>query len=264
MTLTNASRLPEAFARAAASDSYSRGDCDFTVTELLKPSRQRQLQIIYKDQITEDVRSRVWAVLGQAVHSVLERSARPGIDIIEKRVYRKFGSFVVSGQFDLLETDTGTLSDWKITKTYGFTKKGGRGKKPEHVAQLNMLRYLMHGSYGVEKLQIIGILKDWDDKKRFESGYPEAEVVKVDIPIHDDDKVEKFIMNRIVSHQRAQEKLPLCSVKETWGGVRCRKYCSASKFCDQFAYTQKTGLLIQEDDKGVVNAVTEETHTYQG
>jgi len=251
MKLTNNSGLPEAFVRAVKNDPYSKGDADFSVTELLKPPRARALEIKYKDEIIEDARDRVWAVLGQSVHYILMQSARDG-DIVERRFSSEFLGMKVAGQIDLLETDTKTLSDWKVTKAYPFTKKGGSGLKDEWVAQLNMQLELLRGNgLDATRLQIVGILKDFDEaktkvgSKRFELGYPKAEIVAVEMPMWDRERTQAFIKQRVRAHHTAARELPLCGAEETWGGRRCARYCPASAFCDQYQSALKTGILTQ-------------------
>lgn len=251
MKITNKFNLPESIVRAMKNDKYDKGNADFSVTGLLKPARAAALEGLHEDEISEDVSDRIFALLGQATHSVLERSARPEIDLVEKRYFATFNGYVLSGQIDLLERDSGVLSDFKVTKAYPFTNKGGKGRKPDWDAQLNMqLELLRQNGLDAKKLQIIGILRDWDErctdpynKLKYMTGYPEAEIAAVEVPIWDRVKSQKFIEERIKVHVSARENLPLCSSSETWGGNRCKAYCSAAPFCLQFIEGKKTGII---------------------
>lgn len=253
MKITNKTNLPEAIVRAVTNDSYNRGEADFSVTQLLSPPRAEALKETYKDQIEEDASGRIFSLLGQATHVILERSARPGLDLVEERFFGKFGEYVLSGQVDLLETDSGVLSDFKVTKAYPFSNKGGKGQKPEWLQQLNMqLELLRMNGLDAKKIQIVGILRDWDkkcldpsNKMKYMAGYPLAEIVFVDIPIWTREEAQKFIHERIKAHVDAKKVLPLCSSSETWGGNRCKDYCSAAAFCEQYQKSKKTGLISE-------------------
>lgn len=252
MKLTNRKNLPDAILRALANDPYDRGDCDFSVTGLLKPARAAALEEIHKDELTEDASNRVFSLLGQATHTILERQARDE-DLVEQRYFAKFINYTVSGQIDLLEMDKGILSDFKVTKAYAFSSKGGKGQKPEWIQQLNMCRELAlqnDSNLTINKLQIVGILRDWDKncldpskKMKYMAGYPDAEIVTVDIPIWPREETVRFIEMRIREHVASKTFLPKCSGGETWGGNRCKGYCAAAPFCDQFNEALKTGKI---------------------
>jgi hypothetical protein len=252
---TNKYGVPESVVRAIKNDSYDKGQADFSVTGLLKPARAARLEELHKHELEEDVSDRIFSLLGQSVHSVLERSARPDSDLVEKRFFTKIEGVVLSGQIDLLERDTNTLSDFKVTKAYPFTSKGGKGQKPEWIQQLNMqLELIRSNGYDATKLQIVGIIRDWDkrctdpyQKLKYMAGYPEAEIAVVEMPIWDRDKTESFIKSRIEAHVKAKDALPLCTPAETWGGNRCKGYCTAAPFCTQFQESKKTGLIQTQE-----------------
>lgn len=243
MKLTNKKNLPSQLFRAIQNDPYTKGESDYSVTGLLKPPRAAALELKHFDEIEEDISSRTFALLGQAVHVILERAANPN-DLVEKRFFSEFNGVKVSGQIDYYDCETKTLSDWKVTKAWAFSKKGGSGKKPEWIQQLNMQAHLirLHG-INAEKLQIVGILKDFDQKKAGENGYPDAEIVVADIPLWDAQACQEFILERIKLHEAAKSELPKCSGGETWGGNRCKGYCLAAPFCEQYKSALKTGLL---------------------
>lgn len=251
MTLTNLYNLPLSVVRAMENDKYSKGDSDFSVTQLLNPPRQEALKEIHKDELVEEASNRIFALLGQATHVILERGAREGIDLVERRFFATFLGKRVSGQIDLLERDSGVLSDFKVTKAYPFTKKGGKGLKPEWIAQLNMqLELMRQNGESAERLQIVGIVRDWDEKcldpynkLKYLEGYPPTEIVTVPVPIWERKKTVAFIEERVDLHLQAKVLIPRCGSAETWGGDRCKGYCVVSPHCEQYKNATKTGLL---------------------
>ena len=250
MKITNKDGLPAPFVRAVENDPYDNGGSDFTATSLVIPSRIWALEREYRDQLEVEASSRVAVTLGQAMHKICERAARPLIDIIEKRFFFKIGHYTVSAQVDLFETDTGTLYDWKCTKTYPFTRSGGGGVKAEWEQQLNIGKVALELSgLIVKKLSIIGILKDFDSNcldyssRHYSPGYPKFEVVEAEQRIWTPSEAANFIGERINSHVRATRELPRCTPQEAWGGRRCAKYCQVSKFCTQYQSAKQTGRL---------------------
>jgi hypothetical protein len=79
--LTNKHGLPQPVYNAAANDSYSMGDSDVSITRLLNPPRITALEDRHADEIEVDAMDRIWIILGQAVHTILER-ADPRIALI--------------------------------------------------------------------------------------------------------------------------------------------------------------------------------------
>lgn len=248
MKLTNKLNLPDVYVRAAENDPYSRGDSDFTATSLETPPRAYALMEKFKDQVEVDASSRVASIIGQGMHHIAERAARPGIDLCEKRL---FGSIEVDGkvykisaQLDLFETDSCALYDWKTTKAYAFHKKAGGGKKPEWISQLNVGAWVLkYNGYEAKSLNIIALLKDWDRREASSSGYPSSEVIAVPLPIWTFEETSKYIEDRIRLFVSAKTNLPRCSSKDNWNGRRCDGWCDPGSVCEQYQSSKKTGLI---------------------
>lgn len=251
MKYTNNYNLPEAFVRAIANDPYSREGSDFSPSSLALPSRAWALIERNYDRLTVDVSTRVASIIGQGSHLVAERAARSGVDIAEKRYFSEFcvddKTYKVSAQIDLFETNTGKLYDWKTAKTFAFFRKSGGGKKPEWIAQMNIGAELMRRN-GLEPLSltIIAFLKDWNKGAILTPGYPQTEVMAVDLPMWPPGEVEKYIQNRIRSHVQAKDLLPMCTKEEAWYGRRCEQYCEAAQVCNQYHESRKTGIFFEE------------------
>lgn len=100
MKLTNRLGLPRSIENAVRNDRYSRGNADISVTGLIGPARKRALEIKHADEITEDVAERIWALMGQIAHGILQR-ADDG-SLTEKRLFIERHGWRISGQFDRL------------------------------------------------------------------------------------------------------------------------------------------------------------------
>lgn len=255
MKYTNKYGLPEAFVRAVVNDPYNKGASDFSATGLANPPRATALVKLNPDALQVDVSSRVAAIIGQGSHSIAERAARPGIDLCEERLFAKFNvdgeTYTVSAALDLYETDTQTLTDWKTTKAYAFSKKAGSGQKPEWIEQLNIgAELLRRNGHDPKKLVIIALLKDWSQREAGQSGMPESEVIAVELPLWEPSQATAHIEDRIRAHVAALKELPLCNSKETWGGRRCGQYCDAASVCTQYQEALKTGILTKKAGEG--------------
>jgi len=73
VNLTNSLNLPRPFVSAAESD-YKYTPKRYSVTALLKGTREAILQRRHDDEITQDVADMVWAVFGSAVHQILQNA----------------------------------------------------------------------------------------------------------------------------------------------------------------------------------------------
>jgi hypothetical protein len=271
MNLTNIHGLPQALVDAVRNDPY-KGGGDISVTKLIDAPQVRVLRKQYGEAIVEDVTERIWSLLGQAVHTILERANKS--DIVEERLYAKVNGWSLSGQFDRMDLRDGTLDDYKCTSTY----KVMMSDMKDWERQLNVLRWLaIQNGYKVEKLRIIAILRDWRkaEAKR-NPNYPQQAVATIDIPVWSLDEIYQYIESRISLHQVADEGGTVeCSDEERWyegtkyalmkkgnkratkvvenrdelgteipdgffieerkgGYKRCAEYCEVAEFCTQY------------------------------
>ncbi len=215
MNITNKNNLPEAIVNAMRNDSYNRGDSDFTVTELLKPPRQRALQKYHADEITEDAEDLIYRLYGQIAHSILERANE--LDLSEKRFFADFQGLKISGQIDTLSLRGGILSDFKFSTVWKF--KQNAPPDPEYVAQLNMqLELLRQNGLDANKLQIIGLIRDYRKREAQANpdSYPSSPIVVMPIPMWSREEAVHFINRRILLHVNAASNLPECTKDERW------------------------------------------------
>lgn len=273
MNLTNVYDLPEALVRAIKNDPYTGGG-DISVTKLIDSPQVRVLRKQYGHAVVEDVSDRIWSLLGQAVHTILERAGDEEHVKVEERLYAEVLGWKVSGQYDRMDLHGTTLDDYKVTSTY--TVEG----KIEWERQLNCLRWLaVRNGYKVEKLRIIAILKDWKKSKaKIDPNYPQVPVAVINVPVWDLAETALYIEERVALHQEAEQgDVPECTDEERWfsgtkfalmkkGGKRaiklferkeeigdipdgtfieerpgiyrrCADYCEVSGFCEQYQRT---------------------------
>jgi hypothetical protein len=212
MNLTNIHDLPQALVDAVRNDPYTGGG-DISVTKLIDAPQRRVLLKQYKDSIVEDVTERIWSLLGQAVHTILERANKS--DVVEERLYADVDGWSLSGQFDRMDLRGETLDDYKCTSTY----KVMMSDMIDWERQLNVLRWLaIQNGYKVEKLRIIAILRDWRKADaKHKADYPQQPVATINIPVWPLDETYQYIRSRISIHQAAEAgQVSLCSNEERW------------------------------------------------
>ncbi|MCE5333306.1 MAG: hypothetical protein LLG06_01825 [Desulfobacteraceae bacterium] len=224
--LTNKQNLPQQIVSAIMRDPYSRGEAHISVTQLIQPPRIIQLRKRYDDKIEEDASDRIWSLLGQTCHKILERSDDTGA-MHEERIGIEVNGWWISGQSDCYITEqknylTGeyetikpTIRDYKFIKTMAADFA-----HPDWEQQLNILAYLWREQgFPVDSLEIVAIFRDWS-KAYFERGNypPPAKVFKQKLWTHE--AQEAFVMQRVLLHQKAEEMddkwLPHCTPEEQW------------------------------------------------
>ena len=269
--VTNVHGLPQSIVAAVTNDPYTGGG-DISATKLIDAPQVAELSRRHHNEIVVDVSERVWSLLGQAVHTILERAGlRQEGMIAEQRLFAEVMGWSVSGQFDVMDLDQKRISDYKVTTVY---KAKGNDKWTQ---QLNILRWLAHqNGYTVDTLEVIAIFRDWRKAEAERSNdYPPAAIQSISIPVWDLQEAQDYIEERVHLHQQARKGLPIqCTDEERWysgtkwaivkpgnmralkvydtepdsGQVpqgyhvevrpgeykRCQMYCDVSAFCDQW------------------------------
>ncbi len=223
MKITNKLNLPSPIVKAVTNDPYDNRKSDFTPSILLNPPRATALIKAHRDEITEDVSDKLWALMGQIGHTILERAGDP--HIIERRFFAKVASFTVSAQADIILHDVevhgedgsiAELVDYKFCSVW--TAK--EGVKIEWTQQINIIRYLAledSNPIQISKANIIAIFRDWSKPKaRREKDYPQSQVQVMPVELWPLEKTEAFICDRIAAHLSAEKSLPLCTDEERW------------------------------------------------
>src|SRR5439155_22425448 len=202
--------LPEPLVNAVRNDPYDSKGSDITVTQLLKPPRAVALECEHRDEIVEDASERLWALVGQIGHSILERGSKH--ELTERRLFTEINGWKVSGQVDLIPPDL--LIDYKFTSLW--TTKNGL--KLEWSQQVNMLHLLcVRNGIQIVKAQIVAIYRDWSKlEARRSPDYPQMQVQLFDVPLWSFAQAEAYMLERVKTHQEARKSLPECTSEERW------------------------------------------------
>ena len=198
----------------------------YSVSDLIKPPRMRELISRHYGEIVKDVSGDVFRLLGQLFHHLFRDSAMRGNArsaagyIPEKRLFHHIQldgqTVIISGEPDLVSQD-GVLDDYKVTGIYGWDK----GVKIEWEQQMNCYAWLRRqAGLATTKLRAVYILRDWKHSEAVQEGYPQAPAMTMDVTMWPDDVQDTYILDRARAHQdahgRADDRLPECTPAEMW------------------------------------------------
>ena len=226
MKYTNKHNVPQEIINAVHNDSYSRGKATISATGLLQPPRIRLLAQEHYEELTIDISDEIWKLLGQSVHTILERANEENEDTItEQRMYAIVKDWTISGQTDSIDIKNNILKDYKITSAWSIVSALQDGKK-DWEQQLNIYAYLYKQNTGktIDQLNIIAIARDWNRNQYLRSGgdYPPSPITVLNIDLWSDEEQQAFIEERVSIHQEAEvqylinDELPLCTDEERW------------------------------------------------
>ena len=218
MEITNHANLPDAIVQAITNDPYPHGKTgDISATTLIGPPQIRMLKRQHWHELKEDAADRIWSLLGQAVHTILERAET--VALTEERLFAEVEGWQVSGQFDRMayfqEGGRRILQDYKVTSVWSVIN----GPKQEWIDQLNTLRYLAtRNGYPVDRLQVVTILRDWSKNRAKQGGdYPAQQVAVIEIPVWSMAETERYVIERVRLHQAAEDGARIdCTPAERW------------------------------------------------
>jgi hypothetical protein len=216
MKYTNKFDLPECFERFNTINAHTKAGAKYSVTEVIDSPLIPRLRALHASEIEVDISDRIMAILGTAVHNILEQGAPEG-SIVESRMETEVSGVSVSGQIDLM-TPTGDggflISDYKTCR--GIALKMNPWGKPEWSQQLNLYALIAKDNgFTVSGLEVIAIVRDWNAGDASRSpDYPQQAVVRLPIPQWDLEEQHNFLSDRVGMHS-SKEARP-CTPEEMW------------------------------------------------
>jgi hypothetical protein len=266
MKLTNKHNLPATFVNVITRPTYSRGDSEISVTEILSPPQLVQLRRRHADDIEVDAADQVWSLFGSACHNILQHG-KDDHHVVEERLFTTFDGWRISGAIDLQEYQSDgsvIISDYKVTSAWAVQQE-----KTEWIDQLNLYAWLVERvkSVPVTGLKIIGIVRDWSRREAAnKEGYPQAPIVTLDIPLWTPAEREAFVGYRLDKHNEANfaavsGKMPECTPAEMWekpttyavmkeGGKRAKKVFQIKQEAEAFLAEQKGAHYVETREGG--------------
>jgi hypothetical protein len=191
---------------------------EYRVTSLLKGVRETILERRHDAEIERDVSDMVWMLFGTAVHGVLEKHEEGGNELKEQRIKIPFGDYVLSGQFDLYNDTTKTVTDYKTASVWKIIFGDFEDWRRQLLIYCYMLRKIGFDAQGGE---IVAFLKDHSKRDaKVKADYPPFPVQTVKFTFTDADfaECEEWLMARFEEIAAAEklpdDELPLCTPEE--------------------------------------------------
>jgi hypothetical protein len=238
--ITNNLNLPEPIVAAVSNDPYDNAGT-LSVTTLLRPAQAVALSRKHADEIVEDAADRIWSLMGQIGHTLVERAAGGLSDdwVSERRYFTDTFGERISGQADLIHVSARTVYDCKFTSGWAVKDAQAKGKS-DWQYQLSMLamlaregRYLepYEDAFGLKVYRevegppieithgkIIAIVRDWTEKVAERNpDWPQKPVAVIDMDILDDETTREWIETKIEGLKFALDggHVP-CTDEERW------------------------------------------------
>jgi hypothetical protein len=223
MKYTNKYGLPQSFYNAIVNNNKKRGEylsetkAYITTTGFTRGICETHLHKRHSDKLESDVSDNIWSLFGSAVHQILENNA-DDIEVSEVPLTTEICGLVIAGIPDVYDKTNKILSDYKVTKVYGYIL----GDKTDYEIQLNINAYLLElAGHQVDKLEIVYMFKDFSKMKaKTDSNYPQCDVMRYSINKWEREKTIHFIensLNNIIKYENVPDnELPICSEHQRW------------------------------------------------
>ena len=218
MKITNKYGLPQAFVTMAESD-YQYKDKRYSVSSLLKGTRETILERRHHDKIEQDVSDMIWLLFGTAVHSILEQHEEADHELAEEYLILDLeNGYKLSGRFDLYNAKTKTVTDYKTCSVWKMIYKDFEDWRTQLLIYAYMLKSI---GFEVETGEIIAMMKDHSKSKaKYDHNYPQLPVDRIKFSFSDKDfeEIEVFIKERFKEIAKAEgmadDELPLCTPEQ--------------------------------------------------
>lgn len=212
MKITNKLNLPQVFVNYATSDKEYQPN-RYSVTELLGSVREILLTRLHANEIKEDVADCIPALLGSAVHKILEENAPEGSEP-EFKIEVEFKGKTIVGIIDLLNREQKLIEDYKTCSVSKIMKQDFN----DWYLQGGIYAYLILLLLGIKikKLKFYAIMKDWSKIKCYTSAnYPSSAVYVWEYDLKDSDYIyiEQYLSDKLTL---IDSGINQCTDEEKW------------------------------------------------
>lgn len=204
--------IPDVIHNALLKDDYDRGESDVSVTQLIDSPKVWHLTKLHYDELEINSSSLIYALLGQTIHSILEKGCEPS-DIVERRMFVKYNGWIISGQLDRFRAETQTLQDFKLSSIW----EAVHGLRDERHYQTNMYALMMQLTENItpNNAEIIMIFRDWSKRKaRREKDYPSIQATTIPVKLWSRAEQEQYLRDRVDLFQNYNGEP--CSLEDRW------------------------------------------------
>jgi hypothetical protein len=217
MIITNKLNLPAGLVKAVSTEKHNAEQC-LSATTLIQGIKHIILTERHWDELEDDVSDRIWAVWGQAVHSLLEHEGEN--EFTEQAMACQVGDITVTGRIDNYDMKNGVICDYKTASVWKVKYNDFDDWYKQGMIYAWLLR---NNGFAVEKCRFIALLKDHSksDAAR-ESRYPQNPVYVYEFAVRFADllKINTYIRGKVREYLRCRELsddgIPPCTPEERW------------------------------------------------
>ena len=217
MKITNKLNLPYGLVKAVSTERHNAENC-ISATTLLQGVKQIILTERHFDELEDDVSERIWAIWGQAVHSLLEHEGEN--DFTELEMSHKVGNITVTGRIDNYDMMNGVICDYKTASIWKVKLRDFTDWELQGMIYAWLLR---KNGFEIKTCRFIALLKDHSktDSLR-DRRYPAKPVYVHEFPVTLAGimKIDRFIKNRLHEYEASRklhdDKIEPCSPEERW------------------------------------------------
>jgi hypothetical protein len=168
--------------------------------------------------MTDDVSNRIWALLGTAVHKLLEIETPD--TFTEEYFSVPVGSMNVTGRVDCYDMTNAIIHDYKTASVWKVIKGDFADWRKQGLIYAWLLT---KQGFPVKECRFTAILKDHSKSKaKYDSSYPQVPTYVYQFTVSDADlkETEKMIYAKVEELEKAKDlpddKLPMCTEHERW------------------------------------------------
>lgn len=215
MIKTNKLNLPDVFVNFYDSEDKGIIADRYSVTELLKSSKEINLRRKHYDEIESDICDSIPAMFGSAVHYILEKNAPVGEDLLTEYKFEcNIRGKTIVGKCDLLDLKNKEIIDYKTSSTSTVM----RGEFNDYYLQDMCYALMTYIKFGVKikKLKNYVLMKDWSKlKSAVVNNYPASPIYLWEYEVQDSDYdfILKYIRDKI---KDIEEDTKDCTDEERW------------------------------------------------
>jgi hypothetical protein len=241
MTITNKLNLPAGLVKAVSTERHNADRC-ISATTLIQGIKHIILTERHWEELEDDVSDRIWAVWGQAVHSLLEQEGEN--EFAELEMAHQIDDITVTGRIDNYDMKHGVICDYKTASVW---KVKFNDFHDWYVQGMIYAWLLRKNGFTVEKCRFIALLKDHSKSEVVrDRQYPvnPVYIYEFDVNFLNLMKIDAFIRNKVKEYVRCRElsddAIPPCTPAERWD--KAAKYAVKKE-------GRKTAVRLLDDRK---------------
>jgi hypothetical protein len=261
MKITNKLDLPDGFMKAVApnggTERHNAEGC-LSATTLIQGVKQIILTDRHWDELEDDVSDRIWAIFGQAVHSLMESEGEN--DFTEQEMSYKVGDITVTGRIDNYDMRNGIIGDYKTASVH----KVKFGDFNDWYLQGMIYAWLLSkNKFPVNRCRFIALLKDHSKTEaQRDYQYPKNPVYIYQFPVTAMElfRIGQFIKNKVNEYKRClaltDDAIPTCTAEERWdrppkfavmkeGLKRAVRLFDEQEAADRLAFEKGKGYYVE-------------------